>query len=319
PQEIFPLDTWREEKRENDYEPIVAGDKPPGFAEKKRQGLPKSLNQIIPTIVVATTIAAIVSWWGVDLFVLGTVVAGLGVGIGFALKETMENFFAYLMIRKDKIFIEGDRVEIDNYNGYIHKITSRVTYVRHALNESMAIFPTRQLVAAKVINFSKEIKYVPALVYVGVSYLNNAKQVAAILTKIGKRAMREIKDEKGNHIVVQNRCPYLDQNKPSCGCDKGVVIDLNQPKVRFVKFNDSSLDFKVWVYVRDYTMQFRVESAMNMMIQEEFAKHDIRIPWPIRTIYEGNEKREAEEISQKESERQETLREYGIGDVRLDE
>jgi len=319
PQEIFPIDVWREEKRENEYEPIIAGDKPPGYAEKKRQGLPKSLNQIIPTIVIAITIAAIVSWWGVDLFVLGTVIAGLGVGIGFALKETMENFFAYLMIRKDKIFIEGDRVEIDNYNGYIHKITSRVTYVRHALNESMAIFPTRQLVAAKVINFSKEIKYVPALVYVGVSYLNNARQVAAILTKIGRRAMREIKDDKGNHIVVQNRCPYLDENKPSCGCDKGVVIDLNQPKVRFIKFNDSSLDFKLWVYVRDYTMQFRVESAMNIMIQEEFAKHDIRIPWPIRTVYEGNEKREAEEISQKEKERQDTLREYGIGDVRLDD
>lgn len=319
PQEIFPIDTWREEKRENDYEPIIPGDKPPGYAKKKRQGLPKSLNQIIPTMIIAATVAAIVSWWGVDLFVLGTIVAGLGIGIGFALKETMENFFAYLMIRKDKIFIEGDRVEIDNYNGYIHKITSRVTYVRHALNESMAIFPTRQLVAAKVINFSKEIKYVPALVYVGVSYLNNAKQVASILTKIGKRAMREIKDEKNNHIVVQNRCPYLDVNKPSCGCDKGVMIDLNQPKVRFYAFNDSSLDFKLWVYVRDYTMQFRVESAMNMMIQEEFAKHDIRIPWPIRTIYEGNEKREAEEMSQKEKVRQETLSEYGIGDVRLEE
>lgn len=47
-------------------------------------------------------------------------------------------------------------------------------------------------------------------------------------------------------------------------------------------------------------MQFRVDSAMNIMIQEEFAKHDIGIPWPIRTIYEGNEKREAKEISQKE-------------------
>lgn len=319
PQEIFPFDTWCGEKRENEFEPVIAGDKPSGYSEKKSQGLPKSLNQIIPTIILAATIIGVISWWGVDLFVVGTIIAGFGVGVGFALKETMENFFAYLMIRKDKIFIEGDRVEIDNYNGYIHKITSRVTYIRHALNESMAIFPTRQLVAAKVINYSKEMKFVPAIVEVGVSYLNNAREVAAILTKVGKRAMKEIKDDKDNHIIVQNRCPYLDENKPSCGCDKGILVELNQPKVRFNGFNDSSLDFALWIYVREYFLQFRVETAVRMMIQEEFARYDIRIPWPIRTIYQGDEKRESKEISQLEKERKEVLKEYGSGDFKIEE
>ena len=57
------------------------------------------------------------------------------------------------------------------------------------------------------------------MVAVGVSYLNNARQVTAILTKIGKRAMKEVKDENGHHLIVQKRCPYLEENKPSCGCD----------------------------------------------------------------------------------------------------
>ncbi len=318
PQEIFPFDVWLEQKRLNNYEPVVAGDKSPGYGEKKRQGLPRSLNQVIPSIILAAVAVGVISWWGVDLFVLGTAIAGLGVGVGFALKETLENLFAYLMIRKDKIFIEGDRVEIDNYNGYIHKITTRVTYVRHALNESMAIFPTRQLVAAKVINFSKELKFVPAMVGVGVSYLNNSKQVAAILTKVGQRAMREVKDDNGSHIVTQNRCPYLDQNLPSCGCDKDVVVDIIQPRVRFDEFGGSSLDFRLWVYVKDYGSQFKVESAMRMMIQEEFERYDIRIPWPIRTIYQGDEKREAEEIGKIDKERQDVLNEYGTGDVKFD-
>ena len=217
PQEVYPIDTWREEKRINNYEKVIPGEKPPGFAEKRREGTPKSLEHAIPIIFMAAVIIGIISWWGVDLFVLGTVVAGLGVGIGFALKETMENLFAYMMIRKDKIFIEGDRVEIDGYNGYIFKITTRVTYVRHALNESLAIFPTRMFITAKVINYTKEMQFVPAMVAVGVSYLNSARQVTAILNKIGQRAMKEIKDDKGNHIVVQKRCPYLDDNQPSCG------------------------------------------------------------------------------------------------------
>ena len=48
------------------------------------------------------------------------------------------------------------------------KITPRVTYIRHGLNESVAIIPTRQLVSAEIINYTKEIKLVPAVVNVGV-------------------------------------------------------------------------------------------------------------------------------------------------------
>jgi len=316
PQEIFSIDEWREEKQFNNYDPVIPGAKLPGYVEKKYD-LPNSLNQIIPVIIFFLTILIVMSWWNVDIFVLGTAVAGLGVGIGFALKETMENFFAYFMIRKDKIFTEGDRVEIDDYNEYIHKITARVTYVRHALNESMAIFPTRQLVASKVINYSKEMKFVPAMVEIGVSYLNNTKQVAAILTKVGQRAMHEIKDDRGRHIVTQNKCPYINENKPSCGCDRDLSIDLKQPQVRFIKFNESSLDFKMWVYVREYAMQFTVESEIRMMIQEEFGKYDIRIPWPIRTIYSGDDKKESIEIAKLEKKRQESLDKYGGGDSNL--
>ena len=318
PQEIYPIDTWREEKRFNDFDKIVPGEKPPGYSERKREGLPKSLYQVVPIIVFVSTLIGIISWWGVDLFVLGTVVAGFGVGIGFALKETMENFFAYIMIRKNKIFIEGDRVEIDAYNGYIHKITSRVTYVRHALNESMGIFPTRQLIATKVINYSKELKFVPATVTVGVSYLNDARQVTAILRKVGHRAMKEIKDDKDNHLIAQKRCPYLNENKPSCGCDKGIVIDLPQPKIRFEEFNSSSLDFKIWVYVKNYQTKYKVQSAIRVMIQEEFKEYDIRIPWPIRTIYNSDEEKETKEIAKLDEKRKEVLDKYGLDDISVD-
>jgi hypothetical protein len=35
PDEIFPIDVWREEKRENSYEPIIPSSRPPGYAKKK--------------------------------------------------------------------------------------------------------------------------------------------------------------------------------------------------------------------------------------------------------------------------------------------
>lgn len=315
-EEIYAIDIWREEKRMNGFDPVIPGARPVGYAAKKRKDIPKSVTQIIPVGVFAAVILGVISWWGVDLIVLATATGGLAIGIGLALQETMQNWFAYILIRKDKIVVEGDRVSLETgYNGYIHKITSRVTYVRHAMNESYAIIPTRQLVNAQIINYSKDLKMVPAIVDVGVSYLNDPKQVASILVKVGNRAMKEVVDTKGRHLVRQKRCPYLSENKPSCGCDAGLHVDINQPVVRFQNFNDSSLDFSLWVYVRDYGAQFKTKTDMRMIMYEEFKKYDIRIPWPIRTVYQGDEKREAEEIGRLDEDRNKVIDEFGIGDI----
>jgi len=316
PQEIYPIDLWREEKRQRGYDPIIPASKPAGHAELQEERVPKSAKQVLPIGIFVATVIGVVGWWGVDLFVLATATGGMALGIGLALKETMENYFAYILIRKDKIFTEGDRVQLaSGYNGYVHRITPRVTYVRHGLNESLAIIPTRQLVSAEIINYTKEIKLVPAIVDVGVSYLNDPKQVAAILVKVGKRALIEVKDSNGHHVARQTRCPYLDQNKPSCGCDKDIHVDIAQPTVRFNKFNDSSLDFAIIVYVRDYGSQFKMKSDMRVIMYEEFKRYDIRIPWPIRTVYQGDEKREASEIAEHESKRKQVIDEFGIGDL----
>lgn len=316
PEEIYPIDTWREEKRVNGFESLIPGYRPPGYAQRKRKDLPKSITQVLPLGIFIAAVLGVVSWWGVDLFVLATATGGFAIGIGLALQETMQNWFAYIMIRKDKIVIEGDRIQLESgYNGYVHKITNRVTYIRHGLQESFAIIPTRQLVNAQIINYSKELRMVPAIVNVGVSYLNNPRDVAAILVKVGQRAMKEVKDSGGKHMIIQKRCPYLDENQPSCGCDKGVMVDINQPAVRFNSFNDSSLDFAVWVYVRDYGAQFKVKTDMRVIMYEEFKRYDIRIPWPIRTIYQGDEKREAKEIDSLEDERKKVIDDYGLGDL----
>ena len=316
PDEIFPIDVWREEKRTNSYEPIIPSSRPPGYAKKKNENIPKSAKQVLPVGIFIATILGVVAWWGVDLIVLATATGGLAIGMGLALQETMQNYFAYILIRKDKIFVEGERIKLDTgYNGYVHKITPRVTYVKDALNESIAIIPTRQLVNAQIINYTQGNKMVPAIVDVGVSYLNDPKQVSAILVKVGKRAMDEVVDSKGKHLIRQIRCPYLKNNQPSCGCDKDIHIDINQPVVRFNQFNDSSLDFSVWVYVRDYGAQFKTKTDMRIIMYEEFKRYDIRIPWPIRTVYQGDEKREQEEIDKLKDRRNKVIDEYGIGDL----
>jgi small-conductance mechanosensitive channel len=107
----------------------------------------------------------------------------------------------------------------------------------------------------------------------------------------------------------------LKNNQPSCGCDKNIHVDINQPIVRFNKFNDSALDFILLVYVRDYGAQFKTKTDMRMIMYEEFKIYDIRIPWPIRTIYQGDQKREQDEIEKLDKKRNEVTDKYGIGDI----
>ena len=312
PQEIYPIDLWREQKRQSNYEPLIPSSKPPGFARKQQEGTPKSAKQILTIGIFLATVLGVVTWWGVDLVVLATATGGLALGIGLALKETMENYFAYIMIKKDKVIKEGDRVTLPSgYNGLVYKITPRVTYIRHGLNESLAIVPTKQIISQEIINFTKAFKLVPATIEVGVSYLNDPEQVEAILIKIGRRAMKEVKDADGNHLARQKRCPYVDEHKSSCGCDKSLLVDVGGPVVRFNNFNDSALDFALRVFVRDYGSQFKMKSVMRTIMYQEFKNYDIRIPWPIRTIYQGDEKREAEEIGKFDKERNQVVKEHG--------
>ena len=312
PEEIYPIDIWREQKRQNNYEPLIPSSRPPGYSRKQKEGVPRSAKQVLPIVIFLVTVLGVVTWWGVNLVFLATATGGLGLGVGLALKETMENYFAYIMIRKDKVIKVGDRVTLPSgYNGLVYKITPRVTYIRHGLNESLAIIPTKQIVSEEIINFTKEFKLVPASIDVGVSYLNNPVQVEAILIKIGKRAMIEVIDGEGKHLARQKRCPYLDKHKPSCGCDKELYVDIGDPTVRFNNFNDSALDFGLRVFVRDYGSQFRMKSEMRTIMYEEFKKYDIRIPWPIRTVYQGDEKREAEEIGKFDEMRNQVVKKYG--------
>ncbi len=316
PDEIYPIDIWRDQKRQNNYEPLIPSSRPPGYARKQKEGVPKSAKQVLPIGIFLATILGVVTWWGVDLVVLATATGGMALGIGLALKETMENYFAYIMIKKDKVIKEGDRITLPSgYNGLVYKITPRVTYIRHGLNESLAIIPTKQIVSEEIINFTKEFKLVPAAIEVGVSYLNDPVQVEAILIKIGKRAMKEVKDGQGNHHARQKRCPYLDEHKQSCGCDKEIHVDVGDPVVRFNNFNDSALDFALRVFVRDYGSQFKMKSEMRIIMYQEFKNYDIRIPWPIRTVYQGDEKREEEEIGKFDKMRDQVVKEYGTKDT----
>ena len=72
PDEIYPIDIWREQKRQNNFNPLIPSSRPPGYARKQKEGVPKSAKQVLPIGIFVATILGVVTWWGVDLVVLAT-------------------------------------------------------------------------------------------------------------------------------------------------------------------------------------------------------------------------------------------------------
>jgi len=79
PQEIYPIDIWREVKRQREYEPLIPASKPSGHAKLQKERVPKSAKQILPIGIFVATVIGVVGWWGVDLFFSAT--GGMALGV----------------------------------------------------------------------------------------------------------------------------------------------------------------------------------------------------------------------------------------------
>ncbi|MDH3488816.1 MAG: hypothetical protein OEL56_00050 [Nitrosopumilus sp.] len=93
PKEIYTISQWREQKRISNYEPVIPGSRPPGWADRQSSETSRSFKQIIPLVGFIGLLVGIAAWWEVDLFVLATASGGLAIGIGFAMQEDYAELF----------------------------------------------------------------------------------------------------------------------------------------------------------------------------------------------------------------------------------
>jgi small-conductance mechanosensitive channel len=61
-----------------------------------------------------------------------------------------------------------------------------------------------------------------------------------------------------------------------------------EPKVRFFEFADSSINMKVWLATDLYENQFTMRHEFVKRLHKKFNTAGIVIPFPIRTIYMGD-------------------------------
>ena len=95
----------------------------------------------------------VLSQLGIDVTAL---IAGLGIAglaLGFAAKDSLENFIAGVTILLDRPFSVGDWVTVDPYFGKVEHITLRSTRIRTP-NHQTVVFPSLQMVTRPIVNHS---------------------------------------------------------------------------------------------------------------------------------------------------------------------
>jgi small conductance mechanosensitive channel len=189
----------------------------------------------------------VLSQLGIDLSAL---IAGLGIAglaLGFAAKDSLENFISGITILLDRPFRVGDWVTVGEHYGRVTNITLRSTRLR-TLNQETVIFPSRDLVTQPVVNHSDG---TPLRVDVpfGIAYkedIDEAREtVMALLDPLDERLV-----EGGGHRVVTT------------------------------KLNDSSVDLELHVFVKDPGNAVPVRFHFVERVRKALAAADIEIPFP---------------------------------------
>lgn len=178
------------------------------------------------------------------------ILTGLSTGIGFAMKDTLENLFYGLSLMNGRVKI-GDVIECDGVRGKVNNINYQSTLVE-TIDGSVIAFLNSQLFTKNFKNMTRNHGYEMAKITVGVAYGSKVDQV------------RE---------MIIDRISHLDCYDPN----KGV-------QVLFQNFGESSVDLLVVVWVR-VKSQVADIALIKENIYSVLNENGIEIPFPQSDVH----------------------------------
>ena len=186
------------------------------------------------------------------------ITTGLAAGVGFALKDLINNFFYGIQLMAGRIRI-GDKISCDGVRGVVKRVSYQTTLVEDE-DGSLIAFTNTDLFTKKFKNLNSGKNYELVKLPVSVRYGTDIARAREVILEALKPMMT--KDKYGRDIV-----------------DPSFPID-----VRFDSFGDSSVNLSVTLYTTvetHYTFPARAKEA----IYNAFHENGIDIPFPQRDVY----------------------------------
>lgn len=202
------------------------------------------------TVIVGVFIA--LDTIGISLSSIAALGAVLMVGVGFGLQNIAQNFISGIIILLERPIKQGDIVVVGGVSGKVLDIRVRSTVIE-TRDDVAIIVPNSLFIAEQVINDSFSGHKIRRTLKVGVAYGSNIEKVTSLLMEIANQHEQIIKNPG--------------------------------PKILFMDFGSSSLDFELRFWVTELWTTEVILSDLRYAIDREFRKENINIPFPQRDLH----------------------------------
>jgi small-conductance mechanosensitive channel len=174
------------------------------------------------------------------------------VGIGFGLQTIVNNFVCGLILLFERPISVGDYIEIGGQWAEIRKIGLRATIVR-TFDRADLVIPNSDLVTNQVTNWTRSDRLARIKIPVGVAYGSDVPLVMKILQE--------------------------------CAEENPSVVKSPVPRIYFMGFGDSSLNFEMRIHLADIDDWYIARTAIIVEIERKFRDSGVEIPFPQRDLH----------------------------------
>jgi len=216
------------------------------------RGVQESITRLVHYGILVIGLMVLMKLLGFKFGDIAIIGGALGVGIGFGLKEIVNNFVSGLILLFERPVKVGDIIVVGQDMGEVTSLGLRATTVQTYDNAEIVI-PNAELITCSVTNWTLAEKRVRVKIPVGVAYGTDISKVLKILL--------------------------------SCADLNPTVLTQPPPSALFLMFGDSSLNFELRVWISDINDRMRVLSELNQDIENEFQIAGVEIPFPQRDLH----------------------------------
>jgi potassium-dependent mechanosensitive channel len=215
-------------------------------------GAKGSVTTISTYVIWSVGILISLSVFGLNSTSLAVVFGALSIGLGFGLQNIFNNFVSGLILLFERPIQVGDVVEVGGVWGEVKKINVRATLVQTYTNSSL-IIPNSEFISALVTNWSHKDPFIRRDLMVGVAYGSDTALVKTLLLQAAD-SVTEVYDNP------------------------------QKPRVQFINFGDSSLDFRLrfWSDIDNF---IEAESKLRFETDRLFKANKVVIPFPQRDVH----------------------------------
>jgi small conductance mechanosensitive channel len=208
------------------------------------------IGNIVYTALLVVVIIAALDQLGINTASILAVFAAAGLAVGLALKDSLANFAAGVMLVLFKPFKAGDFVEVAGHQGVIEHIRIFNTTLKTGDNREITI-PNGNIFGNSIVNYSaRDTRRIDLVI--GIGYGDDLRKARTLIEEVIKA--------------------------------DGRILAEPEPVVMLLELADSSVNFAVrpWVKSEDY---WAVRADLLENIKTKFDSNGISIPFPQREIH----------------------------------